>query len=225
MLQKHFIFICLFTILLSSNIICAQNKVNAKTTVKTPSVSLNKAEKEKPYTHWSLRTGGNLSVIYLTRNIKEEIMNQDIAEALFMKKRFYILIILFLFYLSAFPTHTQAPLIDNLIKETDKNSIHDFIKIKSLVNITWEFKNNSLNKSIIFANKELSITAKLKGEGDIVQAESVISSIYNRKSAFNTTLIQYKKVLILREKLKEYFESWEDTLEQIDDVCVIDIKI
>lgn len=72
MLQKHFIFICLFTILLSSNIICAQNKVNAKTTVKTPSVSLNKAEKEKPYTHWSLRTGGNLSVIYLTRNIKEK---------------------------------------------------------------------------------------------------------------------------------------------------------
>lgn len=62
----------MFTISLYSNVICAQNKVNAKTTAKTPSVSINKLGKERPYTRWSLRAGANLSVIYLTRNIKEK---------------------------------------------------------------------------------------------------------------------------------------------------------
>lgn len=72
MLQKHFIFLFLFTFFLFSNVICAQNKINAKTTAKTPTLAIKKAEKEKPYTRWSLRAGLNLSVIYLARNIKEK---------------------------------------------------------------------------------------------------------------------------------------------------------
>ncbi len=72
MFQKQFIFVFLFTISLFSNVICAQNKINAKTTAKTPSVSINKIEKERPYTRWGLRAGANLSVIYLARNIKDK---------------------------------------------------------------------------------------------------------------------------------------------------------
>lgn len=120
-----------------------------------------------------------------------------------MKKRFFVLIIYILFCLSALLTHAQAPLIDSLIKETLKKSIHDSIKIKLLGDIAWEYMSNDLNKSLEFANKELSLATKLKREGDIAQAESDIGSIYNRKSAFDTALIHYNKALSLREKLKQ----------------------
>ncbi|MBA4241785.1 MAG: hypothetical protein C0448_13750, partial [Sphingobacteriaceae bacterium] len=120
-----------------------------------------------------------------------------------MKKWFYILIIYFLFCLSALPTHAQTPLIDSLIKETLKKSIHDSVKIKLLGDIAWEYMSNDLNKSLEYANKELSLAIKLKREGDIAQAESDIGSVYNRKSSFDTALIHYKKALNLREKLKQ----------------------
>lgn len=72
MLQKHIIFSLVLTISLFFNVVCAQNKVNARTSAKTPTVAINKSEKERPYTKWSLRVGGNISVIYLARNIKEK---------------------------------------------------------------------------------------------------------------------------------------------------------
>ena len=72
MLQKHIIFSLVLTISLFYNVVCAQNKVNARTSAKTPTVAINKSEKERPYTKWSLRVGGNISVIYLARNIKEK---------------------------------------------------------------------------------------------------------------------------------------------------------
>lgn len=45
------------------------NKTTKPTSKAT--VIANKAEKERPYTRWSLKTGANLSVIYLARNVKE----------------------------------------------------------------------------------------------------------------------------------------------------------
>ncbi|MCD6019958.1 MAG: hypothetical protein K0S53_3079 [Bacteroidetes bacterium] len=39
--------------------------------VDKKSTSIIKPEKERPYTKWSLKAGGNISVIYLARNVKE----------------------------------------------------------------------------------------------------------------------------------------------------------
>ena len=43
----------------------------SKTIVKAPTVVNSKTDDERKYTRWSLKAGGNISVIYLARNIKE----------------------------------------------------------------------------------------------------------------------------------------------------------
>ena len=110
------------------------------------------------------------------------------------------LIILFFISLNTF---SQTSLIDSLIKETNKTSIHDSVKIKLYGDIAWEFIGSDMNKALEFANKELELATKTKREADIAQSESDIGSIYNRKSSFDTALIHYYKALSIREKLKQ----------------------
>ncbi|MES2566930.1 MAG: tetratricopeptide repeat protein [Bacteroidota bacterium] len=98
---------------------------------------------------------------------------------------------------------SQNNLIDSLIKESKKVSIHDSIKIKLFGDISWEYMSSDLTKSLEFANKELNLATISKREADIAQAESDIGSIYNRKSVFDTALIHYNNALSLREKLKQ----------------------
>jgi signal transduction histidine kinase len=100
-------------------------------------------------------------------------------------------------------TLAQTSLIDSLIKETNKASIHDSVKIKLYGDIAWEFMGSDMNKALEFANKELELATKTKREADIAQSESDIGSIYNRKSSFDTALIHYNKALSIREKLKQ----------------------
>ena len=101
------------------------------------------------------------------------------------------------------PIFSQNAIIDSLVKETTKSSIHDSIKIKLFGDIAWEYMGSDMNKSLEFANKELNLSIKLKREADIAQSESDIGSIYNRKSIFDTALIHYNKALNLRLKLKQ----------------------
>lgn len=68
MLNRYIIFIFLPLVLLLTNTIFAQGSKTAKTHSITPL----KKDKEPKYTRWSLKTGANLSVIYLARNIKEK---------------------------------------------------------------------------------------------------------------------------------------------------------
>ena len=110
------------------------------------------------------------------------------------------LIILFFISLNTF---AQTSFIDSLIKETNKTSIHDSVKIKLYGDIAWEFMGSDMNKALEFANKELELATKKKREADIAQSESDIGSIYNRKSSFDTALIHYYKALSIREKLKQ----------------------
>ena len=110
------------------------------------------------------------------------------------------LIILFFISLNTF---AQTSFIDSLIKETNKTSIHDSVKIKLYGDIAWEFMGSDMNKALEFANKELELATKTKREADIAQSESDIGSIYNRKSSFDTALIHYNKALSIREKLKQ----------------------
>lgn len=58
--------------LLSSTFAFGQIPRAAKPAAKTSTITTKKLEKEKPYTRWSLKAGGNISVIYLARNIKEK---------------------------------------------------------------------------------------------------------------------------------------------------------
>ena len=110
------------------------------------------------------------------------------------------LIILFFISLNTF---AQTSFIDSLIKETNKTSIHDSVKIKLYGDIAWEFMGSDMNKALEFANKELELATKTKREANIAQSESDIGSIYNRKSSFDTALIHYNKALSIREKLKQ----------------------
>ncbi len=110
------------------------------------------------------------------------------------------LIILFFISLNTF---AQTSFIDSLIKETNKTSIHDSVKIKLYGDIAWEFMGSDMNKALEFANKELELATKTKREANIAQSESDIGSIYNRKSSFDTALIHYYKALSIREKLKQ----------------------
>jgi signal transduction histidine kinase len=94
-------------------------------------------------------------------------------------------------------------LIDSLIKESNKTTLHDSVKIKLFGDIAWEYMGSDMNKSLTFANKELDLSIKLKRDVDIAQAESDIGSIYNRKSVFDTALIHYNKALSIRQKLNQ----------------------
>ncbi|MES2762100.1 MAG: hypothetical protein V4677_07835 [Bacteroidota bacterium] len=67
MQKKFYIFIILLITLLA-NTAYSQLKLPAKPRAVTPAV---KKEKEKPFTRWSLKAGANISVIYLSRNIKD----------------------------------------------------------------------------------------------------------------------------------------------------------
>ena len=115
-----------------------------------------------------------------------------------MKKIIIIIIIL-----KSFTLFSQNSIIDSLIKEANKNTIHDTTKIKLYGDIAWEYMGSDMNKSLEFASKELSLATKNKREADIAQAESDIGSIYNRKSSFDTALIHYNKALSIRQKLKQ----------------------
>jgi len=97
----------------------------------------------------------------------------------------------------------QTPLIDSLIRESRKSSVHDSTKIKLFGDIAWEYMGNDMNKALEFANQELLLATKTNRDADIAQAESDIGSIYNRKSSFDTALIHYNKALSIRQKLKQ----------------------
>ena len=72
MLKRYIIFIMVTLTLLSSPFAFGQIPRAAKPAAKTSTITTKKLEKEKPYTRWSLKAGGNISVIYLARNIKEK---------------------------------------------------------------------------------------------------------------------------------------------------------
>ena len=112
-------------------------------------------------------------------------------------------ILIYIIILKSFSLFSQNLVTDSLIKEVNKNSIHDSVKIKLYGDIAWEYMGSDMNKSLEFANKELSLATKTKREADIAQAESDIGSIYNRKSSFDTALIHYNKALVIRQKLKQ----------------------
>ncbi len=112
-------------------------------------------------------------------------------------------IIISIIILKGFTLFSQNSITDSLIKEVNKNTIHDTLKIKLFGDIAWEYMGSDMNKSLEFANKELSLATKTKREADIAQAESDIGSIYNRKSSFDTALIHYNKALSIRQKLKQ----------------------
>ena len=112
-------------------------------------------------------------------------------------------ILILIVILRSFTLFSQNSLTDSLIKETNKSTIHDSVKIKLYGDIAWEYMGSDMNKSLEFANKELSLATKTKREADIAQAESDIGSIYNRKSSFDTALIHYNKALVIRQKLKQ----------------------
>lgn len=67
MLNKYIFFIFLLVTVLLENNVYSQSK----TTAKTKTVLPVKLEKERQFTRWSLKAGGNISVIYLARNVKE----------------------------------------------------------------------------------------------------------------------------------------------------------
>jgi two-component system NarL family sensor kinase len=112
-------------------------------------------------------------------------------------------ILIYIIIFKSFSLFSQNSVTDSLIKETNKTSIHDSVKIKLYGDIAWEFMGSDMNKALEFANKELELATKTKREADIAQSESDIGSIYNRKSSFDTALIHYNKALIIREKLKQ----------------------
>lgn len=72
MLGKHVSILLVAFILLGSSTIFAQVKKVAKAGIATSTVAPTKLEKETPYTRWSLKMGGNISVIYLARNTKDK---------------------------------------------------------------------------------------------------------------------------------------------------------
>lgn len=119
-------------------------------------------------------------------------------------KRLYFLIMMSMILIHTISSiHAQTPIIDSLIKETSKSSIHDSVKIKLFGDIAWEYLGSDMNKALEYANKELDLSIKTKREADIAQSESDIGSIYNRKSSFDTALIHYNKALSIRQKLKQ----------------------
>lgn len=112
-------------------------------------------------------------------------------------------ILIYIIILKSFSLCSQNSVTDSLIKEANKNSIHDSVKIKLYGDIAWDYIGSDMNKALEFANKELALATKTKREADIAQSESDIGSIYNRKSSFDTALIHYNKALSIREKLKQ----------------------
>lgn len=112
-------------------------------------------------------------------------------------------ILIYIIIIKNFSLCSQNSVTDSLIKEANKNSIHDSVKIKLYGDIAWEYMGSDMNKALEFANKELELATKTKREADIAQSESDIGSIYNRKSSFDTALIHYNKALSIREKLKQ----------------------
>ena len=67
MLTKYILFV-FSALLMLSRTSMAQDLKPAKTSTITP----GKIEKERPFTRWSLKAGGNISVIYLARNVKDK---------------------------------------------------------------------------------------------------------------------------------------------------------
>ena len=73
MLSKHFIFVTIAVMLLCTSNLYSQIKKITSPAAKTETVTTKKTtDKETKYTRWSMRAGGNLSVIYLARNVKEK---------------------------------------------------------------------------------------------------------------------------------------------------------
>lgn len=71
-MRKHkFILIPVVLLTFCFQSLSAQVKKTTKT-APTSTLTPKKLEKEKPYTRWSLKVGGNISVIYLARNVKEK---------------------------------------------------------------------------------------------------------------------------------------------------------
>jgi len=71
-MRKHkFILIPVVLLTFCFQSLSAQVKKTSKT-APTSTLTPKKLEKEKPYTRWSLKVGGNISVIYLARNVKEK---------------------------------------------------------------------------------------------------------------------------------------------------------
>lgn len=67
MLYKYILFLFLSATTLWAKTIYSQNKTIAKAPTAVPV----QTEDEKKHTRWSLKAGGNISVIYLARNVKE----------------------------------------------------------------------------------------------------------------------------------------------------------
>ena len=68
MLKRHLISTLFIFFALFANTVFAQIRTTAKTTTITPAKKI----KDPQYTRWSAKAGGNISVIFLARNIKDK---------------------------------------------------------------------------------------------------------------------------------------------------------
>lgn len=96
----------------------------------------------------------------------------------------------------------QNKVADSLIVKLN-STIIDSQKVKLLGDISWELLSSDINLSLMYAEKELELAAKINSLKDIAQAESDIGNIYNRKADYPNALIHYYKALDLRQKLKQ----------------------
>ncbi|MES2567150.1 MAG: hypothetical protein V4565_09810 [Bacteroidota bacterium] len=69
-MQNKYLIILFVTLLIGINTTYSQVKKLTRPVEKE--IKIIKPEKERPYTKWSLKAGGNISVIYLARNVKEK---------------------------------------------------------------------------------------------------------------------------------------------------------
>lgn len=94
----------------------------------------------------------------------------------------------------------NPPSVDSLIKVANTN-LADSVKIKLYGDISWEVMGSNINLALEYATKELELSLKTNRKADIAQSYSDIGNIYNRKSIYDTALINYNKALELRQAL------------------------
>lgn len=116
-------------------------------------------------------------------------------------KAIYKGLLTFYLLLVVFGVYSQTN-IDSLIKLANRATV-DTARIKLYGDISWELMAVDINKSLLFAEKQLALSKEVGKDWLIAQAESDMGNVLNRKTEYPNALTHYYNALSIRRKLNQ----------------------
>ena len=91
--------------------------------------------------------------------------------------------------------YAKAQVLDSLLNQLNKHSKEDSVRAYLTIEIAWEYLENNIDSSLIFANKAKKIAIQNHNDIQLIDAYNIIGNIYRYQSEFDLAIQSFNSAL------------------------------